>query len=228
MAENEIPPKPGGEIPPTPGQAVPPKVSADVPPKPAAQMPLPPADTSATTGAAGSAYDEFGTAKRNLPPIAPVAIAILLVAVVVGIIAYTQRAKPVAQGSIDGVWFSQPTNMTSPMILIEVTLRNVGEKTLYIKEIKAAVKTDQGDQSDEAASASDYDRYLIAYPALYGHSRPLQVEMKIPPGGQQKGSVMVSLPVTQQQFDARKDLTVTIEPYDQKPIELHEKSGVTK
>ncbi|HUI84084.1 MAG TPA: hypothetical protein VL240_07670 [Candidatus Binatia bacterium] len=171
------------------------------------------------------AYDEFGTAKRNLPPAAPVAIAIVVVAVVVGIIAYTQRAKPVAQGSVDGVWFSLPANMSSPMILIEVTLRNVSDKILYIKNIKAGMKTDQGDQSDEAASASDYDRYLMAYPDLRGHAKPLQVEMKIAPGAEQKGSVMISLPATKEQFDARKDLTVTVEPYDQRPIVLHEKSG---
>ena len=174
------------------------------------------------------AYDEFGTAKRNLPPAAPVAIAILIVAIVVGIIAYTQRAKPVAQGRIDGAWFSHPADLPSPMLLMEVTLRNVGDKPLYIKSIKAGVKTDQGDQSDEAASASDYDRYLLAYPDLSGHSRPLQVEMKILPGAEQKGTVMISLPITQQQFDTRKDLTVTIEPYDEKPIVLHEKSGAAK
>jgi len=40
--------------------------------------------------------------------------------------------------------------------------------------------------------------------------------------------VLVSLPITQQQFDARKDLTVTIEPYDQKSIVLHEKSSTAK
>ena len=90
------------------------------------------------------------------------------------------------------------------------------------------MKTDQGDQSDEAASASDYDRYLQAYPDLRGHDRPLEVEMKIPPGGDQKGAVMVSFPITQQQWDARKDLTVTIDPYDQRPIVLHEKSGAAK
>ena len=146
----------------------------------------------------------------------------------VAIIAYTNRAKPAAQGSIDGVWFSQPANMPSPMILVEVTLHNVGEKTLYIKDIKADVITDQGDQSDEAASATDYDRYLMAYPALCGHSAPLKVEMKIPPGAAQKGVVMISPPVTQQQFDARKDLTVTIQPYDQAPIVLHEKSSAAK
>ncbi len=169
-------------------------------------------------------YDEFGTAKRTLPPAAPVAIALVIVGIVVALIAYTQRAKPVAQGKVDGAWFSQPANMESPMILISVSLRNVSDKVLYIKSIKATVETDKGDQSDDAASASDYDRYLQAYPDLSGHGAPLQVETKVQPGGEQKGTVMVTFPVTQQLFDSRKDLTVTIEPYDQRTIVLHEKA----
>ncbi len=186
----------------------------------------PPSQTE--TQAKAPAYDEFGTAKRNLPPVAPVAIAIGIIAIVVGIIAYTQRAKPVAQGSIDGAWFSLPANVPDPMILIEVSLKNVGDKILYIKDIKASINTEKGEQSDEAASASDFDRYLQAYPDLRGHGTPLHVEMKIPPGGEQKGTVMVSFPVTQQLFDERKDLAVTIEPYDQKPIVLHENSTAAK
>jgi hypothetical protein len=102
----------------------------------------------------------------------------------------------------------------------------VGDKTLYVKNISANLRTDQGDQSDEAASASDFDRYLSAYPDLLQHKgAPLVVEMKIQPGAEQKGTVMVSFPVNQQQFDARKDLSVTIEPYDQKAIVLREKSA---
>ncbi len=172
--------------------------------------------------------EEFDSPKRTLPPAAPVAIALAVVAIVIGTIAYLERAKPVAQGGIDAAYFSQPANMSSPMILMEVTLRNVGDKTLYIKSIKADVKTDQGAQSDEASSASDYDRYLTGYPDLAGHGRPLAVEMKIQPGAEQKGTVLVSFPITQQQFDARKDLSVTIEPYDQSPIVLHEKSSPQK
>ncbi len=169
-------------------------------------------------------YNEFGTARRNLPPAAPVAIALVIVGIVVALIAYTQRAKPAAQGKVDGAWFSQPADMESPMILIAVSLRNVSDKVLYIKSIKATIETDKGDQSDDAASASDYDRYLQAYPDLRGHGTPLQVETKIPPGGEQQGTVMVTFPVTQPLFDSRKDLTVTIEPYDQRTIVLHEKS----
>jgi len=193
-----------------------------------AENEIPPKPPEAQVTAAPSAYDEFGTAKRTLPPAAPVAIALVIVGIVVAIIAYTQRAKPAAQGTVDGEWFSQPANMESPMVLIAVTLKNVSDKTLYIKGIKATIQTDKGDQSDDAASASDYDRYLQAYPDLRGHGSPLQVETKIPPGGEQKGTVMVTFPVTSQLFDSRKDLIVTIEPYDQRPIELHEKSGPPK
>ncbi|HEY1731322.1 MAG TPA: hypothetical protein VGG15_06225 [Terriglobales bacterium] len=172
-----------------------------------------------------NAYDEFGTATRNLPPVAPVAVAIVLVAVVVGILVYVNRARPAAQASIDGVYFSQPAGLPSPMILIAVTLRNTSDKTLYLKDINAAVVTEQGSQSDDAAAARDYDRYLAAYPDLQGHGRPLEVEMKIPPGAVQQGTVLISPSVTKEQFDARKDTTVTIEPYDQRPLVLHEKAA---
>jgi hypothetical protein len=172
--------------------------------------------------------EEFDSAKRTLPPAAPVAIALVVVAIVVGIIAFVFRAKPVAQGGIDAVYFSEPTNMTNGMVLLQVTLRNVGAKTLYIKSITANLKTDQ-ELSDDAASPGDYERYFMAYPELKEHAtQPLVVETKIAPGAEQKGSVLVSFPVTREQFDARKDLNVSIEPYDQKSVVLREKGAPTK
>lgn len=167
--------------------------------------------------------EEMDSAKRNLPPIAPVAVALVIVAIAVAIVMYVFRAKPVAQGGIDAVYFSQPESMPNAMVLLNVTLRNVGDKTLYVKTITANLKTDQGDNSDDAASAGDYDRYFMAYPDLKAVTmQPLVVETKIAPGAEQKGSVLVSFPVNKQQFDARKELSVTIEAYDQKPITLRE------
>jgi len=172
--------------------------------------------------------EEFDSAKRTLPPAVPVAIALVVVAIVVGVIAFLFRAKPVAQGGIDAVYFSEPASMTNAMVLMQVTLRNVGNKTLYIKAIKANLKTDQ-DFSDDAASPTDYDRYFMAYPDLKEHTtQPLVVEMKIAPGAEQKGTVLVSFPVTKEQFDTRKDLDVTIEPYDQNPIVLRQKTVPAK
>ncbi len=48
------------------------------------------------------------------------------------------------------------------------------------------------------------------------------------PGAEQKGTVLVAFPVTEQQFNARKDLNVTIVPYDQNPIVLREGSAAAK
>jgi len=56
----------------------------------------------------------------------------------------------------------------------------------------------------------------------------MEVEMKIPPGASQQGTVLISPSVTKEQFEARKDTTVTIEPYDQRPLELHEKPAAAK
>ena len=110
------------------------------------------------------------------------------------------------------------------MVLMQVTLRNIGDKPLFIKEIKADILTDQGESSDDAASAVDYGRYLQAFPDLQMYTtEPLKVETKVLPGGEVQGSVMVAFPITKDQFYARKDLNVTIFPYDQKPIVLHEK-----
>ena len=141
------------------------------------------------------------------------AIAIAVVAIVVGIIAYTERVKPAASGTIDGTWFSQPTNIPEPNDPGGSHAAQRQRQDSLHQEIKAAITTDQGEQSDDAAAAkrrrAGYSPGVSRLRA--GHAAPLHpAEMKIPPGGVQKGSVMVSLPVTPAQFDARKDLTVTI------------------
>ena len=170
--------------------------------------------------------EEFDSAKRTLPPVAPLAIALLVVVVFIVGVAYIFRSKPGAQGQIDQAFAMQQADNSYSMILMQVTLRNVGEKTLYVKGIKSDIMTDQGESSDDAASAVDYGRYLQAFPDLQPYAtEPLKVETKIPPGGEVKGSVMVAFPITKDQFYARKDLNVTIFPYDQKAIVLHEKSG---
>src|ERR1035437_10126458 len=173
--------------------------------------------------------EEFDSPKRSLPPAVPVVIALVVVAIVVGVIVCGEPSKPVAQGGIDSVYASQPAGMTSTMIALQVTVTNVVDKALYINSSSANLKTDQGDQSDDAASPSDYDRYFAASPALrQPATQPLTVETKIMPGAEQKGTVLVAFPVTEQQFNARKDLNVTIVPYDQNPIVLRERSAAAK
>ena len=149
----------------------------------------------------------------------------MVVVFIVGV-AYIFRSKPVAQGQIDrGV--SRCNSRTQPysMVLMQVTLRNIGDKPLFIKEIKADIMTDAG-RIRRMTQHRPWiiSRYLQAFPDLQVYAtEPLKVETKIAPGGEVKGSVMVAFPITKEQFYARKDLNVTIFPYDQKAIVLHEK-----
>ncbi len=170
--------------------------------------------------------EEFDSAKRSLPPVAPLAAALVVVVVFIVGVAYIFRSQPVAQGQIDHAFAMQQEDKPYSMVLIQVTVRNVTSKPLFIKAIKAEIVTDQGSSVDDAASAVDYSRYLQAFPDLQMYAtEPLKVETKIAPGAEAQGSVMVAFPITKEQFFARKDLNVTILPYDQKVIELHEKGA---
>lgn len=170
--------------------------------------------------------EEFDSARRSLPPVATLVAALAVVVVFIVGVTYIFRAKPVAQGQIDRAFAMQQQDKPYSMVLLQVTLRNVGDKPLFIKEIKAEITTDQGSSVDDAASAVDYSRYLQAFPDLQIYAiEPLKVETKILPGGEAQGAVLVAFPITKDQFYARKGLNVTVIPYDQKPIELYEKSA---
>ena len=80
--------------------------------------------------------EEFDSAKRTLPPVAPLAVALLVVVVFIVGVAYIFRSKPVAQGQIDQAFAMQQEDNSYSMVLMQVTLRNIGDKPLFIKEIK--------------------------------------------------------------------------------------------
>jgi len=161
--------------------------------------------------------DEFGTARRNLPPAGIVLICIAAVAVVVGIFAFQQRQKPQGAGSIDFVAAAEVPGQNMTLAAITMTLRNTTDKPLWIKTLRAQLTTANGNTFDDAAaSAVDLDRYYQGFPALKESSEPpISPETKLLAGAQQKGTIIVSFKVTKEAFDQRKALTVTIQPYDQ-------------
>jgi hypothetical protein len=161
--------------------------------------------------------EEFGTAKRNLPPAGMVLICIAVVAIVVGIVAFTERAKPQGAGSVNLVSAVEVPGQDPLLVAITVTLRNTGEKPLWIHTMKANLTTAEGKNfEDEAASVVDLDRYYRAFPGLkQGTEPPLAPETKMLPGSEEKGTIIVGFKVTKDAFDQRKSLTVSIQPYDQ-------------
>ncbi len=185
-----------------------------MPDQPAPPAPLEPTIEPITEFHIG---DEFGTAKRNLPPAGIVLICLAAVAIVVGIFAFKERQKPQGAGSIDFVAAAEVPGQNMILAAITMTLRNTADKPLWIKNLKAHLTTADGTTfDDDAASAVDLDRYYQGFPALKESSEPpLSPETKLLAGAQQKGTIIVSFKVTKEAFDQRKSLTVAIQPYDQ-------------
>src|SRR5271169_2489182 len=75
--------------------------------------------------------EEFGTAKRNLPPAGIVLICIAAVAIVVAIVSFQERAKPQGAGSIDLVSAVEIPGQKMVLVAVTLTLRNNANNSLW-------------------------------------------------------------------------------------------------
>lgn len=184
------------------------------PTAPAAPEPTPPVSVPGTDFHIG---EEFGTARRNLPPAKIVLICIAAVVVILAIAAILQRPKPQGAGSIDFISATEVPDQNILLAAVTLTLHNDSNKPLWIRNLKAQLTTkDDKKLDDDAASGVELDRYGQAFPVLKQNAlAPLLPETKIMPRAEQKGTIIVSFPVTRQDFDQRKSLAVTIQFYDQ-------------
>lgn len=165
--------------------------------------------------------EEFDSPKHTMPDAAPVVIALVLVAVVLALVAWFFRATPVATGSIDEAYAVTVPSQNTVLATVQLTLKNVSKKTITLRNINVTIRTDQGEFSDDFASVSDFSRYFQAFPDLQQHSiEGIPRELKIPPGAQVSGSVIVRFPITKEQFDSRRALVASVHFYDQNPIEI--------
>ncbi|HUO24657.1 MAG TPA: hypothetical protein VMU61_03260 [Candidatus Aquilonibacter sp.] len=192
----------------------------DLNPTPVSQTapvsPAAPAKPPAQSGPTIRIGEEFGTAKKNLPPAKIVAITIAAVVVIVAFYAFFDRAKPQGGGSLDSVVAVQIPGQNAVLAALTLTLRNGAGKPLWVHDIKARMKTGTGELTADAVSAVDFERYFEAFPALKANAQPaLSPEDKLQPGQQVQRSIMVSFPVTLDQFNQRQSLSVAIQPYDQ-------------
>jgi len=159
---------------------------------------------------------DMAAPERKLPRLKILGIAIAALAVVVGIFSLLTRAKPQGNGSIDNVAAVEIPGQNAMLVALTVTLTNTGEKPLWIHGIHGQLKTATQEYSDDAASAVDFERYFQAFPALRNGAIPaLRPETKIQPGGSARGTIIVSFPVKQDEFDKRQSISAVIMPYDQ-------------
>lgn len=189
-----------------------------LPPNPAPDA-KPAAPTAATpqtpSGPTINIADEFGTAKRNLPPAKMLLIAIGVVLVVVAIASFVKRAKPQAGGTLDNVTAVEIPGQTSTMVALTFTVRNTSEKMLYVHALQGKLTTVSGENTADAVSAVDFERYFQAFPDLKnGAQTPLAPEDKIPAGQTATRTIIVAFPVTLASFNQRKSVGAVIDAYN--------------
>jgi hypothetical protein len=159
---------------------------------------------------------DMAAPERKLPPLKVLVITIAVLAVVVAIFSFLTRAKPQGAGAIENVAAVEIPGQNAMLVAITVNFKNTGEKPFWIHDVKGKLKTAMQEYSDDAASAVDFERYFQAFPALRQNSQAaLLPETKILPGGSARGTLIVSFPVKQDEFDKRQSISAVIQPYDQ-------------
>jgi len=163
--------------------------------------------------------EEYGTARKNLPPARIVAISLAAVVAIVAVYALTHRAHALSSGTIDDVVVVPVAGQDMVMVAINVSLENNSAKPSWIHTIQVALDTNNGRFTDDASPAVDAERYFQAFPDLKRHALDfLKPEMRLDPGSKVSKTIVVSFPVTEEAFNARKSLTVTVAPYDEVPV----------
>jgi hypothetical protein len=180
------------------------------PPQPKPEAPAVPAGPTINIG------EEYGTAKKNLPPAKIVAAAIAAVVVIVIFASFLKRDKPQASGTLVNVAAVEVPGQNSTMVALTFSLHNTSDKILYVHSIQSSLKAPSGDATADAVSAVDFDRYFQAFPALKIGAQPaLPPETKIQPGEIADRTIIVNFPITLDAFNQRKSVSVVLWPYDQ-------------
>jgi hypothetical protein len=163
--------------------------------------------------------EEYGTARKSLPPAGIVAICLAVVVAIAAAYALTHRAHPLSSGSIGDIVSVTVPGQDMVMVAVNVSVQNNSEKPSWIHTIQASLDTGNSKLTDDAAPAVDAQRYFEAFPDLKAHALDiLTAEMRMNPGEKISGTVVVSFPVKADVFAARKSLTVTVAPYDELPV----------
>jgi hypothetical protein len=183
-----------------------------VPPVP----PKLPAAPAVPVGPTINIGEEYGTAKKNLPPAKIVLLTIAAVVVVVIIASFLKRDKPQATGTIVNVAAVEVPDQNTTMVALTFTLHNTSDKILYVHSLQSSIKAPSGDATADAVSAVDFPRYFQAFPALKNGVQPaLTPETKIQPGESVDRTIIVAFPITLDAFNHRQSVSVIVWPYDQ-------------
>ncbi len=173
------------------------------------------------SGAGVHLTEEFDSLKHTMPNAIPVIAAMVAVALVLGVAAFVLRARPVAAGSIDGAYAATIPGQGGVLAVVNLSLRNVTEKPLRLLNVNVAVRAKGSKYSDDFGPVSDFSRYFQAAQGLEQHAKGgLERDLKIAPMGRAEGTVMVTFPLTLEEFEGREGLMATLTFEDHAPVKI--------
>jgi len=155
------------------------------------------------------------------------AVAAVLVSAAIATFMIVEEKPPAATGEIVSVWAhpehietsgldangeSMPKEIADQvMVFATVRLHNQSKEPLFLSNVLTNATLPDGIHSSYAAAPSDYDRMFVAFPGLpVPHGQALALNSTIEAGQTVEGTVVSAFRMTRQQFDARKDLNLTI------------------
>lgn len=164
-------------------------------------------------------------------------LAILLVAVAIGLYVYFGQKPPVAAATLEQIFVHPVHEMTKQrdaagvegpeylfdqqLLLAKLRITNQSKNPLVISGLAAEAGFSDGKHSSEAAGAGDYDRLFVAYPAIAGlKGTPLTIDQTIEPGQTAEGWVASQFHVSKEDWNKRKDTKLIVSLRYQKSLEI--------
>lgn len=152
------------------------------------------------------------------------AVAVLVVAIAIFVLAV--RRPPVAVGSISNVYTHAAHTLNAApgssadaaagqaydqvLVLSNVTLRNQSDKPIILRDMVTNVTLADGPRSSFVASPEDYDRVFLAFPELAKlKTHTIARDTMIQPGQSVSGMLVSAFHVTDEEWAAHKDLSIT-------------------
>src|SRR5208283_4544496 len=150
-------------------------------------------------------------------------VATVVVTASIAIYVLAGQKPPMATGEIEQMW-AHPQHTESSgfdangeamakesfdqvFVFTLVRLHNQSDQPLFLRNAMVNTKLADGIHSSYAATAADYDRVYLAYPAMpVPHGKALSLQATIDPGQTVEGTIVSAFRMSKAQWDAGKDL----------------------
>jgi hypothetical protein len=109
------------------------------------------------------------------------------------------------------------------IVIADVKIKSTTKLPLFLHDMWADVTVANGDvQQSLAASGEDYRKVFVAYPALAAQQKtPMPRDITLTPGQEVEGQMIFHFPITEKDWNARKQFDVVVGFIHQKDLVLH-------